>query len=366
MRRSSRTIQPRTIIKSLHRIKDFGSDRTRFVRLDKNERTIPFPEKVYRGMMKMVSGELLPIYPDQTPLYRKLSAVYNLPDDHFLLSAGSDAALKMIYETYLERGQEVLFLDPTYAMVEVYAEMFGAVKKKIKFGPDLSLDFPSLIRSIGPRTRMVILANPNQPTGTILTEKQLRQLLVKTRTTRTLTVLDEAYQPFSGQASAMRYVREFGQLVVMQTFSKASGLAAMRLGFVVSQPRNLEYLYRVKSHSDINLFALKLGEYLLSHQEIVADYVEEIKKSKRWLTAALSKVGLPVYAGYANFVHIRFPENYGLEKLAETLKHKGYLVRIAGKGMPAVLDGCMRITLGTLKQMKAFSTLLKNKMSSLK
>jgi len=359
----SKMIEPRQRIKILHRHKDLGSDRSAFMRLDKNERTIPFYRKIYKDMLKTVNASLLPMYPDQQPLYQKLARFFHLAEDYFLLSAGSDAAIKMIFETYIEPEDEVILLDPTYAMVEVYANMFGANQVKVGYDSELNLDFSNLIGRITSQTKMVILANPNQPTGTILTQTQIVELLKKAKATNTLVVLDEAYQPFSGQDSAAKYVCDYDNLIVVQTFSKALGLASLRLGFLVSQPVNLNYLYRVKTHSDINLFAAKFGEYLLDHFQIVDDYVESIQKSKQWLAKKLKKMGLVAILGHANFIHIKFPAQYDLKVITTKLKQNKFLVRVAGDGLPAALEGCMRITLGPPNQMKEFVRALELEMS---
>lgn len=353
-------IEPKKNVKILNRMKDFGSDRSAFVRLDKNERTVPFLEKDFKKMIRAVSSDLLSMYPDQTSLYQRLEKFYGLEAKYFLLTPGSDAALKMIYETYIYPGDKVLFFDPTYAMIEVYADLFEAKKIKIGYGKDLAFDFDLLLKAITPAVKMVMLANPNQPTGTILNQTQIRKLLEKTRLANTLLVLDEAYQPFSGQPSAMSFVAKNPHLMVVQTFSKAFGMASIRLGFVVSQPQNLNYLYRVKTYSDINLFAIRFGEYLLDHRTIVKKYVRDIQTSKQWLKRSLEKYGYACIEGYANFIHIKFPDSVRLESITESLKRKGYLVRIAGVGMPAVLEGCMRITLGPLPQMKKFLVALQD------
>ena len=124
-------IKPRKNIANLNRMKDFGSDRSYFIRLDKNERTIPYPEEIYQGMLKTLSNNSISMYPDQTPLYLRLSEFLSIDQEYILLTSGSDAAIKSIYETYVDPGDKVVYLWPTYAMIDVYAEMFEAEKIKI-------------------------------------------------------------------------------------------------------------------------------------------------------------------------------------------------------------------------------------------
>ncbi|MFQ5652818.1 MAG: pyridoxal phosphate-dependent aminotransferase [bacterium] len=358
-------IEPKTTIKDLYRIKDFGSDRTAYVRLDKNERTTPFPDWALKEMLDRISPESLTMYPNQAPLYGRLSSFWQLDERFFLLTPGSDAAIKTIFETYVAPGDEVLFLDPTYAMVEVYAGMFAARKVKVGFSPDLQLRFDALVASITDRTRAVFIANPNQPTGTILDDEQIEYLLEETYRTNTLIVFDEAYQPFSGQESVIRWVQKHPHLIITQTFSKGAGLAAVRLGFICTDPRNINSLYKVKTHADINLFAIKFGEYLLDHYDLVEEYVQSVKASKALIEEEMRKLEVEVLKGYANFVHLRFPDGVCLQSVANELKKRGYLVRISGDGMPAVIERCIRITVGPVEQMREFLSVFKEVIATL-
>lgn len=352
-------MEAKASIKKLVRMKDYGSDRSSYVRLDKNERTVAFSTEIFREMMAGLSADQIVAYPDQTSLYKKLSAFYELPEDHFLLSPGSDAGIKMIFETYFEKSDRVIYLDPTYAMVDVYANMFQVEKITCGFDSALNLDFKGLMSSITDGVKGVIVANPNQPTGTILTESQIIQLLDRTAQTDTLVILDEAYQPFSGFDSAMKYVMKYSHLIVLQTFSKAFGLAGVRLGFIVSSPKNINYLYRVKTHSDINVLAIQCGKYLLDHYEIVESYINDVNQSKTLLTAELKKMGVVSFKSFTNFMHIKLPGSINYKRLATKMKDEGYLVRVGGDGLPAVLDGCMRITIGPPAQMIEFLNVLR-------
>lgn len=347
-------IRPNKNVEKLNRLKDFGSDRNGFIRMDRNERTTGFPEKAYQAMMASLSNEMLTMYPDQTSFYKKLSRFLNVPESNLLLSSGSDAAIKMIFETYVAPQDEVVFLDPTYAMVDVYAQMFDARVTKVGYSANLELQFSQLLASITERTRVVFIANPNQPTGSSVTESQIRQLLEKTHSTNSLLVFDEAYQQFSSQPSTIRFVDQYPQLIVLQTFSKALGLAALRLGFMVSQAENINWLYRVKSLADINAVALKCGEYLLDNYNIVDDYVKSVLQAKAYLAQEFAKLGVQSILGDANFIHLKFPNPYDIEAIARSMKSKGYLIRTTGVGLPAVMEGCIRLTVGPLEQMQQF------------
>jgi len=115
---------PKTNIKSLHRINDIGGNRKKFICLDKNERTVPFSKEIYNEMMASININDLSTYPDQTELYCALSNFYDLSEDHFLITPGSDAGIKYIFDTFVQNNCKILSLSPTYAMVDVYTKMF--------------------------------------------------------------------------------------------------------------------------------------------------------------------------------------------------------------------------------------------------
>ena len=305
--------------------------------------------------MSLITPELLTMYPDQNPLYVKLSAFLGVNTEKLLLTPGSDSAIKTIFETYISPGDQVLFPDPTYAMVDVYAHMFEAKITKVGYYPDLRFKFPELIRAINDKTRLVYIANPNQPTSTLLTKDEFDILLKKTAETGSLLVVDEAYIDFASPGySTLDYVDKFDNLMITRTFSKAFGLAAVRLGYIVTHKENVEYLFRVKPLADINLFAVKYGEFLVDNYEIVHSYVTSVLQGKRIIKERMEQLGMTCIDGHTNFIHIRIPEAYDAGVLAQKLKERGYVVRSTGMGLPAVIEGCIRITVGPEKTMKKF------------
>lgn len=348
-------IEPRQNIKKLDRMRDFGSNREQIVRLDKNERVVPFTEEQFVKLMSLITPELLTMYPDQTSLYAKLSRFLGVDPENLLLTPGSDSAIKTIFETYISPGDQVILPDPTYAMVDVYAHMFEAKITKIGYHPDLAFKFSELIGSINDRTRLVYIANPNQPTATLLTKDEFEALIEKTKRTGSILIADEAYIDFANPGySTLDYVDRFDNLMIIRTFSKAFGLAAVRLGYIVTHKENIEYLFRGKSLADINLFAVKYGEFLIDNYDIVQSYVDSIIKGKRIIKDRMEHLGMTCIDGHTNFIHIRIPDGYDAGILSQKLKDRGYAVRSTGMGLPAVIEGCIRITVGPEETMKKF------------
>jgi histidinol-phosphate aminotransferase len=353
-------IEPRLAIKNLERIRDFGSGRENRKRLDKNERIIPFSKKEFSIMMRGITPELLTIYPDQNPLYQKLSRFLGIPSTRILLTPGSDSAIKTIFETYVNPGDQVIFPKPTYAMVDVYAHMFEADITNVGYTSELVFKFDSLIQNITKKTRLVFIANPNQPTSTLLTKKEFETLLEKTHYSGTLLVVDEAYIEFAEpDYNTLEYVDSHDNLFITRTFSKGFGLASARLGYIVTQEHNIDFLYRVKPLFDINLFSLKCGEFLIDRHDIVEKYVQSVKQGKRAIHDSMHHLGIHYIDGHTNFIHLKIPTDLDGMRIAEKLREQGYDVRITGMGLPAVIDDCIRITVGPEREMIKFLSVFK-------
>ena len=354
-------IKPKETIKNLHRIIDLGDNRSNYIRLDKNERTVLFSSHDLENMFSMLKDKDINMYPDQTPMYDAISKFLSLSKNKILLTPGSDVGLKYIFETFVNIKDSIVTLWPTYGMANVYIKMFGAKSINIKYNQNLEINLDDILKSIQKEeVNLVYIANPNQPTGTILLENQIDEILTNAEKKDVVVVIDEAYLQFSDQKSSTKFIDNYSNLIVIHTFSKAFGLASARLGIIVSQPQNISWLSKVKPIHDINLFALTVGTYLLNNYHIVEDYVNDVKQSKIFVKQELNKYGIDCILGHANFIHLKFPEKHDTAIIARRMKERGYLVRSSGNGLPAVLEGCIRITLGPLEQMKLFVDQLLN------
>lgn len=349
------------------RIRDSNPSRENFLRLDKNERITPFTPEQFKKMIGRITPETLTIYPDPAPLSKKLAKFLGLPDSMILLTPGSDSGLKMLFETYIDPGDRILFLHPTYAMIEVYAHMFDAAFTVIDFSDDLTLDIDMLLKSISPGTKLFYIANPNQPTGTILSDLDLKRILEKTRETNTLLVIDEAYGDFSKQNySLLTDLKDYKNLVLIRTFSKAAGLAAIRLGYIISAEDNINDIRKVKPLSDINTFAILIGEFIIDNSNIVTEYAEEVNTGKEYIIDELKRMGLTCIDSHTNFIHIKFSESTDRDYITRELEKRKILVRNSGMGLPAVIQDCIRITTGPKKEMAQFLDAFKEILNEMK
>ncbi len=345
--------QARPQVLTLNRSADIGADRNHRMLLDKNERTSPFGFGHLQNILSSITDEDINRYPDQSELYEKLASFLKIESRNLLLTVGADSGLKHVFETFVEPGNRVVSLRPSYAMVDIYARMFGADLVTAGYSKNLELCEDVLLRSIDSRTKLVVLPNPNQPTGTILRPAFIQELLQVAEDYRFLLLIDEAYIEFSDQPSLIPEISTFDNLLVLRTFSKAWGLAGVRLGYIAAEVSAIDQLRKVKSLLDINIIAIKAACYFLDRYSLIEDFVNEVKDSRELLRVELKKLNVEIISGSTNFIHARLPNGIPPKLVEDDLLARGIKVRVAG-GTASVLDGCVRVTIGTKDQMKKF------------
>ena len=343
-------------VANLDRLRDIGADRHEATLLDKNERTTPFPIDFFNELIESITPQELIKYPDQSILYKKLSKFLALDSEYLLLVSGSDSGIKTVFDTYAQSQDCVVSLFPSYAMEQVYIKMFDCQNVAIHFDYNLNLSIDSILNAITPNIRIVLIANPNQPTGQMLSFQEIEQIAETTsQKSDAIVVIDEAYIEFSNGKSSLPLVTKYPNLCVLRTFSKAWGLASVRLGYIAANPSVVNQLQKVKTLLDINLLAIKAVSLLIDNYHLVESHIEEIKLSKRYIGTSLSSHNIEHFLGNANFVHFRPPFPIDPNQFAAALGSYSFRVRSTNQ-TNTVLDGCIRITIGSQEQMLAFAS----------
>ncbi|WP_204368636.1 pyridoxal phosphate-dependent aminotransferase [Neosynechococcus sphagnicola] len=353
---------PIPALSKVYRVRESGSETQSYICLDRNERLQPLPDWFMEALRQAIDSQLLTSYPIQDPLLDLLAAQWQLPKSHLLLTPGSDGAIKALYQAYLHPGDGIVMLQPSYAMYPVYTQLFQAQAIQIPFAPDLSVDPHHLLAAIEPGVRLVMLANPNQPTGTLLEPAVLHQICQQAARVGALVAVDEAYYPFS-QTTVVPWVQHYPHLVAMRTFSKAAGLAGLRLGAVAAHPQVVGNLFKVRSAYDVNSLAIVSAFLVLTHPQIVSDYVAEVKAGQEILEQGARSLGLVPLPTHTNFRLIRVGHCCTPGDLVAALRDRGYLVK--GPFDAPCLAGCIRVTVGPPDLMAAFITTLQACMAAL-
>ena len=312
------------------------------LRLDFNENTTGCSPAVRRALARLTAKELA-MYPEYQASTARLARYFGVHPEELLLANGGDDALRVFFDTFVEAGSSVLICEPTFPMYRYYAEIYGARISAMRYGNEMEFPLDGVIAELSENPRLLFLANPNNPTGTLFGFNELRKILCAA--THTAVVMDEAYAEFS-DFSAVSWIRKFPNLFVARTFSKVAGLASLRLGAVIACKESLAFVRRAMPPFPVNLAALVAAEAAVKDRATMQAYVNEVKHLRVWLAAELRKLGVPSFPSAGNFLLAKFgPKGPALFR---KLEKQGILLRERTKDMG---PGFVRISIGTSAEM---------------
>lgn len=335
-------ISPRKAVRDMAPYSPPSSGRAGKLRLDFNENTVGCSPRVIEFLRSRLCEQQLSIYPEYTQAKPALAAFFKVTPDQLLLTNGTDEAIQVLVNTYIDDGDEVIILRPSYAMYRFYAEIAGAKITEIDYRPR-TLDFPleELLDSITPVTRSILISNPNNPTGTAIDLAGICRIL--DRAPNVAVLVDEAYYEFCG-ITALPLIERYPNLFVSRTFSKVYGMAAMRIGCLFSQAANIQYLHKSQSPYSVNMLAALAAEAAIQDTEYVANYVKEALAARELLRSGLERLGIEQASSSANFILGYFGER--AIEVRDALREQAILVRDRSYEIP----GGVRITAGTREQ----------------
>jgi histidinol-phosphate aminotransferase len=288
----------------------------------------------------------LAIYPEYLEARQAISSFFGVEPERMLLTNGTDEAIQVLINTYVDDGDEVIILQPSYAMYRFYSEVAGANIIEIPYREG-TLHFPleELLEAIQPSTRAVLISNPNNPTGTAVNLAGIEKILK--RATNAAVLIDEAYYEFCG-ITAIRQLDAMPNLFVSRTFSKVYGMAGMRLGCLFSQAANLEHVHKAQSPYSVNTLAALAARAAIQDSGYITKYVTEVLAARQLLYVGLEKRGISYYESHGNFVLMRLGSR--AIEVRDKLRAEGILVR----DRSYEIAGCVRVTVGTRDQTSRF------------
>jgi histidinol-phosphate aminotransferase len=335
-------IQPRPAVQAMHSYSPPTSGRAGKLRLDFNENTVGCSPRVIEALHRGLDAGALSVYPEYAEGKAVIAHYFGVEPEQYIFTNGTDEAIQVFINTYVDDGQEVLLLKPSYAMYRFYAEVAGARLHEIEY-PWPGLEFPldAVLDAITPETRAVILANPNNPTGTGVSLLGIERILHRAR--KAVVLIDEAYYEFSG-VTALAEIERLPNLFVSRTFSKVFGMAAMRLGCLFSHPSNIQFLHKAQSPYSVNTLAVLAASEAVADAAYVRTYVAEVLAARELLSVGLEKLGIGYVPSSANFVLAKIGPR--AIEIRDALRECGVLVRDRSYEAP----GCVRMTVGTREQ----------------
>ena len=313
------------------------------IRLDFNENTSGCSPSAKRALAKLTPKQLA-MYPEYVKPTERLARHFGVGPKELLLTNGGDDALRVFFDTFVDAGSSILICEPTFPMYRYYGEISGAQIEARRYGPQMEFPVDAMIAALAGKPRVLFIANPNNPTGTLVAAEALRKIV--SAATNTAVVLDEAYAEFSG-TTALPWLHEYPQLFVTRTFSKTAGLAGLRLGAVLACEQSLSFLRKAMPPFPVNQAALAAAEAAMKDRQTMRRYVSEVKRLRSWFAAELRKLGVQAFPSAGNFLLANFGPSG--PALFVKLQRSGILLRDRSD----LGAGFARITIGTEKEMRA-------------
>jgi histidinol-phosphate aminotransferase len=295
-------------------------------------------------------------YPDpqQTLLKKRIAELKGLAVANIFLGNGSDEGIDLLFRVLCEPGRDhVITVDPTYGMYAVCAEINGVERRSVLLNKNFSLDPDRVLSSVDEHTKLIFLCSPNNPTSNSLEHEAILKIV---NGANCMVVVDEAYIDFSSGPGLLSLLQEKKNLVILQTLSKAWGLAGIRLGMLFAQPELIEYISRVKYPYNIN--GLSIGAALKGLGETAqrGAWISAILEERSRMAAELESLAFvkDVYPSDANFLLIKVDDPL---TAYEFLMNKGIIVR--DRSSVPLCEGCLRITIGTGEENQELLSALK-------
>src|SRR6202163_4529008 len=313
------------------------------MRLDFNENTSGCGPAVLHALRKLTPQQLA-MYPEYAAPTRRIAAHFGITEHELLLTNGGDDALRVFFDAFVEPRSHVLICEPTFPMYRYYAEIAGARGETLRYGSEMEVPPDALVSAVRKRPAVVFIASTNNPTGTLVSRDAIKKILLKA--TSTAVVIDEAYADFSW-VTVLPWIRKYPNLFVTCTFSKAAGLAGLRLGAAMACRESIALLRRAMPPFPVNVGALVAAEAALQERSSIRNYVKQTREIREWFAGELARLGVRTFPSAGNFLLADFGSQG--PALFRNLATQGILVRERSKDIG---PGFVRISIGTGSEMK--------------
>jgi histidinol-phosphate aminotransferase len=293
--------------------------------------------------LREITAEEIACYPDRAPVEALVADYLGIERSELLLTNGVDEAIHLLCSTFLQAADEAVIVVPTFAMYEISAAATGARIIEVPAENDFRFPLADLLSRVTSKTRLIAIANPNNPTGSVADEKCL--LEIAGRAPQAAILIDEAYFEFYGKTLLTQW-RNLPNLLVARTFSKAYGLAGLRIGLLAGNAEHIAMVRKVASPYNVNGVALACLPAALADQDYIRDYVRQVCQGRAELQKELSRWDIRHWPSQANFVLTSFGASSST--VIQSMRARGILVR--DRSRDHACEGCVRITLGSNEQ----------------
>jgi len=340
-------------VEKLKRKNFLTENRFNYLRLDNNERILPLKKNDLKSFKLSIKEDDIMGYTEIYSTYKNLAKFLKVDINQLLIAAGSDLAIKTVFETFIKKGDSVVLQSPSYAMSQVYAKMFGAKIKFYKADKNFAVKSSNIYKQIDRKTKLVIIENPSGFIGSFFKKEEIAKFARNFYKKNILLLVDEAYfYVENNNFDKNNLLKKYPNLIISQTFSKGHGLAGARFGYLISNSKIMNFLKKVRPMHEISGLTAKAANWVFKKPHMHKEFQKSIKLSKQYLMKELLLLKIKYRMTKANYFLIYAP-NFGKTKdVTKKLKQKKILIRRPFDQKE--LKGWIRVTVGGLSDSKKF------------
>jgi len=286
---------------------------------------------------------------------KAISSFLGFSESEISVANGADEIMDLLMKVFIRKGSKVMVVEPSFPMYTFFAQLYGGSTVPVMLRPDFRLDVDAVLKKADKDTRLLFVCSPNNPTGNQFREADIKRLLQEFKG---VVVVDEAYADFA-PGSVINWVRDYDNLVVLRSFSKAFGLAGLRLGYLVSNASIVEYVQRVVGPFNVNSVTQQTIALALQKWSYFEKQINWVVNEREWLMNNLRQIdGVTPYPSDANFILFKVTKaNLASAIVTERMENRNVLVK--DRGHLPLLENCIRVTVGTRNMNETFLSALK-------
>jgi histidinol-phosphate aminotransferase len=332
----------------------------KLVKLNLNENFAISPEPIQQLLLEASRTVDVRAYPPArgSLAVKAIADFLGLSESEVSVANGADEIMDLLMKVFVRRGSKVMVVEPSFPMYTFFAQLYGGTAVPVLLRPDFSLDVDVILNNADKDARLLFVCSPNNPTGNQFREADIKKLLNEFNG---VVVVDEAYVDFA-RGSVIDWVREFDNLAVLRSFSKAFGLAGLRLGYMVSNKQIINYVQRVVGPFNVNSVTQQTIALALQKWSYFKQQIESVVNEREWLTEQLKQIdGVNPYPSEANFILFKVTKD-GLTSAVVTERMENRNVLVKDRGHLPLLENCVRVTVGTRDMNESFLSALTDSM----
>ena len=334
----------------LHRIV-YQNNRKEYLRLDLNENPGGLPQEFIDEVLNDITPKFVSQYPETLEFENCLAKFLNVNNDNLCLVNGSSEGIRHIIEAFSAPGGKIVGVVPSYAMYQVYAQMYGREFIQVKYNDDLTISADTIIDALSEDVDLLVLLNPNNPVGNAYSNEEFEKILEAAKKYEITNLVDEAYMYFYDN-SFIQYAVNNPHILLTRTFSKLFSLGSLRLGYVVGQPQEVKMIANLCTPHNTNAFAMKFAQAIIEKDGMLDDLIEKQLTGKKYIIEQLEANGYKVNAKEGNFIFIK-PRKVDADEIVDQMKNEKKILIKSYSGIGS-FGKCLRVTTGERQYMEQF------------